>query len=122
VEIASPATKIKNISRRDKSSEKTNFKIDKSLYNTYKISMYKIEWRKKAYRQLKKIKASDTRVKIYDAVSALHNWPECPNIKKMKNRSEYRLRVGNWRIIFDVEQALRIIEIEEVKKRNESTY
>jgi len=34
----------------------------------------------------------------------------------------YRLRVGRWRVMFDVREALRIIEVEEVKKRDEHTY
>jgi mRNA-degrading endonuclease RelE of RelBE toxin-antitoxin system len=34
----------------------------------------------------------------------------------------YRLRIGEWRVFFDVKQHLEIIEIEEVKKRDEHTY
>jgi hypothetical protein len=47
---------------------------------------------------------------------------ECPNTIKLKSRSEYRMRVGSWRIFFDVDQFVRIIKIQEVKKRNERTY
>jgi mRNA-degrading endonuclease RelE of RelBE toxin-antitoxin system len=32
------------------------------------------------------------------------------------------MRVGNWRILFDVEDRIRIIMIQEVKKRDERTY
>lgn len=34
----------------------------------------------------------------------------------------FRMRVGNWGILFDVEDHIRIIMIQEVKKRDERTY
>ncbi len=34
----------------------------------------------------------------------------------------YRLRVGRFRILFDVDTTIRIIDIQEVKKRDDHTY
>jgi mRNA-degrading endonuclease RelE of RelBE toxin-antitoxin system len=34
----------------------------------------------------------------------------------------YRMRVGDWRILFDVKDRIRIITIQEVKKRDEYPY
>ena len=82
--------------------------------------MKRIEWKPKALHQLRKIKSRDTRNLIYDAVDALKYFPQCSNIKKLKGRNEYRLRVSNWRVIFT--DSLKILYIEEVKKRNEHTY
>ena len=84
--------------------------------------MYQIEWNPKAFRQLKKIRDKKTLSDIKTAVYSLQFWPDCPNVKKLRNRPTYRLRVGRWRIVFVIEQVLKIIEIEEVKKRNEHTY
>lgn len=79
-----------------------------------------IRWKTRALRQLRKIGDSETRQMIYDGVEALKIFPQCKNIKKLKNRNEYRLRVGRWRIIFT--ESLEIIEIQEVKIRNGHTY
>lgn len=57
---------------------------------------------------------------IYEGVETLKTFPQCRNIKKLKSRNEYRLRVGRWRIIFT--DSLEIIEIQEVKIRNGHTY
>ena len=85
--------------------------------------MYEIEWQPKAYRQLKKIRERETLSAIRAAVFSLTNWPDCRNIKAIKNHeSQYRLRVGSWRILFDVQDRIRVILIQEVKKRNEQTY
>ena len=84
--------------------------------------MFKIEWKPKAVRQLHKIKDTEITASIKAATYSLQSWPECPNTIKLKSRSEYRMRVGIWRIFFDVDQFVRIIKIQEVKKRNERTY
>jgi len=82
--------------------------------------MNQIKWRKKALKQLRRIKQDRTRETIYDAVDALKHFPNCQNVKKIKSTGDYRLRVGNWRVFFTPE--LEIIFIEEVKRRNEQTY
>ncbi len=83
-------------------------------------NMKRIEWMPKALRQIRKINDQQTKNVIYDAVGTLENFPNCSNTKKLKGRDGYRLRVGRWRVIFT--DSLRIIYIEEVKKRNERTY
>ena len=84
--------------------------------------MYKIQWLPKAYRQLRKIVSKKVKLSILDAVDALEKWPDCKQVKSLKNRDGYRLRVGRWRVIFDVTTKLEIVEIQEVKKRDEHTY
>ena len=79
-----------------------------------------IKWRPKALKQIRKIKDQQTKETIFNAVSTLKDFPNCTNIKKLKTREEYRLRVGRWRVIFT--DSLEILYIEEVKKRDESTY
>lgn len=74
----------------------------------------------KALRQLRKIHDERTRVRIYDGVETLKSFPDCSNVKKLKDRNAYRLRVGRWRIIFT--ESLEVIEIQEVKQRNGRTY
>lgn len=71
-------------------------------------------------RQLRKIKEQAKREEIYDTVATLTSFPKCKGVKKLQNRDDYRLRIGNWRVIFTA--SLEILYIGEVKKRNESTY
>jgi mRNA interferase RelE/StbE len=85
--------------------------------------MYEIDWRTKAYRQLHKIRSRETREAIYDAAETLRHWPDCRNVKALTGHEcSYRMRVGDWRILFDVQDRIRIIMIQEVKKRDERTY
>lgn len=85
--------------------------------------MYKINWKIKAYRQLAKLKDAKTRENIYDAVGELKDFPHVASIKKLINHQYgYRLTVGRYRVLFDANRKIQIIDIQEVKKRDEHTY
>jgi mRNA interferase RelE/StbE len=78
----------------------------------------KINIRKSAVRDLRKI---DYKIKdrIHSAISELQNFPNISNIKKLTNfEPAYRLRVGDYRILFDVSEDR--IEIGRVLQRKES--
>ena len=63
------------------------------------------------------------RVAITDATRTLVNFPECKNVKLLKNYIyDFRLRVGRYRVFFDFDGQIKIIAIQEVKKRDERTY
>lgn len=85
--------------------------------------MYEIQWQTKAIRQLEKIKERMTRHALRDAVSELQYFPKGRQIKMLANHKYgYRLRVGRYRVMFNVWGVIHVISIEEVKKRDESTY
>jgi len=84
--------------------------------------VYKIEWAHKAYNQLRKIREKHMRQTIFNEITKLENFPDCDNIKKLKGRKGYRLRIQNWRVLFEKDDTLKIIEIQVVRKRDERTY
>lgn len=84
--------------------------------------MYRIQWRRKAQKQLLKI-TSRHALQIAEAVDALAAFPECSNVKALTNHVYgYRLRVGRYRVFFNADTMVEIVAIEEVKKRDERTY
>ena len=84
--------------------------------------MNKINWTRKASKQLGKINKDD-QGKIYDAAQALAYMPNVQNIKSLTNHQYgYRLRIGNYRVMFDWDGGVKIVNIEEVKKRDGHTY
>jgi mRNA-degrading endonuclease RelE of RelBE toxin-antitoxin system len=82
-----------------------------------------INWQPKALRQLRKIEAQ-AGAQIRSAVNTeLVDLAQARNIKALTNHQYgYRLRVGNYRVFFEFEGSIRIVTIEEVKKRDERTY
>ena len=84
--------------------------------------MNSIKWHTKALRQLREIDRNDN-VAIRSAVNVLAAMPACSGVKALTNHEYgYRLRVGRYRIFFDFDGEVRIVEIQEVKKRDEHTY
>lgn len=84
--------------------------------------MNAINWTCKAAKQLRKMDKAQQRA-IVDAVGDLHAMPQCQNVKALNNHAYgYRLHVRNYRVLFDWDGRIRIVEIQEVRKRDERTY
>ena len=85
--------------------------------------MNAINWQPKALRQLHKVDANAGK-QIRAAVSTeLLDLSKARNVKALTNHEYgYRLRVGHYRVFFDFDGAIRIVNIEEVRKRDERTY
>lgn len=80
-------------------------------------------WQPKATKQLKKIGDRTVQGRILTATRGLADFPACSNVKRLTNHEyTHRLRVGDWRILFNVFEEISIASIEEVKKRDENTY
>jgi len=82
-----------------------------------------ILWTPKAAKDLRKL-PRQVQVDIRDTVQEkLPHFPKCSGVKALTNHSHgYRLRVGDYRVFFEFEGAIRLVRIEEVKKRDERTY
>ncbi|RJP82271.1 MAG: type II toxin-antitoxin system RelE/ParE family toxin [Desulfobacteraceae bacterium] len=86
--------------------------------------MNEILWHNRARKQIKKIPVH-YREAILESVDQLTIFPKCEqlDIKELKSHKyDYRLRVGRYRVLFNYANVVKIIEIQEVKKRDERTY
>ena len=62
----------------------------------------KVVVRQTALKDIKKI-SEPYKSQIKNRIKELADFPEIPNIKKLKNHQPpYRLRVGQYRVLFDV--------------------
>ena len=82
-----------------------------------------IIWKPTARKQLRKLPL-DRQAQVYQAVCSLEDMPDVhADVKKLKGFDDtYRLRVGRYRVIFGFYERIQIVEIQEVKKRDERTY
>ena len=66
--------------------------------------------------------ARDLR-RIRDKIALLPQNPRPPGIKKLKGTDDlYRLRVGDWRVVFTIDDAERIVRITNVERKEKDTY
>ena len=61
-------------------------------------------------RKLRKIPNPDKR-RIQQAIFDLENGPEGLDIKPLSGRSGYRMRVGGWRLLMDIDNEQKIVYI-----------
>jgi mRNA interferase RelE/StbE len=77
------------------------------------MQTYRIEFEKAAQRFLDKQDKSQ-RIRLYKAIYRL---PDGTDIKKIKGHNLYRLRVGDYRILYNVDDVIKVITIENVDNR-----
>ncbi|QCY15132.1 type II toxin-antitoxin system RelE/ParE family toxin [Pseudomonas sp. MPC6] len=83
--------------------------------------MNSIHWTRKAVKQLLKLHSAH-QIQVRDAVTVLAGMPDVGKVKALVGHDcSYRLRVGNYRVMFDWDGAIKVISIQEVKKRDERT-
>ncbi|MCF8232442.1 MAG: type II toxin-antitoxin system RelE/ParE family toxin [Bacteroidales bacterium] len=71
---------------------------------------YTVRLTRKAEKQLDKIPYEDVR-KILNAIGYLAHHPRPQGSKKLKDREAYRIRQGDYRIIYEIYDKLLVIEV-----------
>ena len=79
---------------------------------------YKLFIKKQAKKVLQSLARTD-RNRIAEKIKLLGENPDNPilDIKPLQGEPYYRLRVGQWHVIFDRDDEVKIIAIEKIKPR-----
>ena len=82
--------------------------------------MYKIIIKKEAAKSLSKLPRNVAKT-IREKLEAIAGNPyaEHPNAKKLQGREGYRLRVGDWRVIYEIQNDQLVILVLKVAPRGE---
>jgi len=83
------------------------------------MDSYSIQWKRSAAKELSKL-PKEMILRIVSAVERLADDPFPSGARKLTGAEHsYRIRVGSYRVIYDVEAAALIIEIVRVAHRRE---
>lgn len=63
--------------------------------------MFQIDWKENALRELEKLESIISR-RIVKAVDDMAENPFTKDVKKLKGQDIFRLRVGDYRVLFDI--------------------
>lgn len=75
------------------------------------MASYRIEWRKSTKRDLKAIPLAQV-VRIIDAVSKLADDPRPSGCAKLTGSDcAYRIRIGDYRVVYEIFDAILTIEV-----------
>jgi mRNA interferase RelE/StbE len=69
---------------------------------------YEVEFRPSARKSLDKVPRKD-RLRIEGAIELLRSNPYPPAAIKLTERNEYRVRVGNYRVVYDIVKGRLVI-------------
>ena len=82
--------------------------------------MYKIIFKKEAAKSLEKLPRSVAKlIREKLGIIATNPYADHPNAKKLQGREGYRLRVGDWRVIYEIENDQLVILVLKVAPRGE---
>ena len=79
---------------------------------------YIVEFTPSAKKDFKKIPIVETR-KILNEIEKLQHDPRPNNCKKLKNSSSYRIRAGDYRIIYEIEDKKLLILVIKIGHRKD---
>jgi mRNA interferase RelE/StbE len=81
---------------------------------------YALVIKQQARKKIQSLSRVD-RVRVTEQLTLLGLNPDDPelDIKKLVGEPYYRLRIGNWRVIFDRHDQVKIIAIEKIKARGD---
>jgi len=79
---------------------------------------YKIELKKSAEKEYLNLEKNiKERVKV--AIQNLSKDPKPSGFKKLQNRDGYRIRVGDYRIVYTIDESINLIEIFKIAHRKD---
>jgi mRNA interferase RelE/StbE len=83
--------------------------------------MFSIEYSKAARKTLKSMPRNTARL-VIEKIEALAPDPMAPNnnVKKLTNHPGYRLRIGDWRVIYTIHEQALLIAVVRIAPRGEA--
>jgi mRNA interferase RelE/StbE len=79
---------------------------------------YQVQVVKRAAKSLARLPRTEAR-RILNKIAELGDNPKPPGSKKLQGYELFRLRVGNWRIIYAIEDDVLLILVLSIKSRGE---
>ncbi len=81
--------------------------------------MYQVLVERAAEKDLKRL-SSSARPKIVAAMKGLAETPRPPGCRKLAGaQNDWRIRVGDYRIIYEIADAIRIVRISRIRHRRD---
>jgi mRNA interferase RelE/StbE len=83
------------------------------------MGSYRIEWKQSTEKELRQL-SKDTLARVLQAVAALTDNPTPPSSRKLSGAEKlYRIRVGEYRVVYFIHASVLVIEIVRVRHRRD---
>ena len=83
------------------------------------MASYKVAIKKSAAKELESIAGKKDRQRIVDRIQALANDPRPPGAEKLSVQEKYRIRQGNYRILYEIDDKAVVVTIVRIGDRKD---
>ncbi len=80
---------------------------------------YEVRIKSSAKKELKSL-PKDAISRIISAIRELGNTPRPDGCKKLHNREDYRIREGDYRILYFIDDQLRVVQVVSIAHRKDA--
>jgi mRNA interferase RelE/StbE len=80
--------------------------------------VYKLRLKPSAEKDLERLRG-ETWQRVRDALSELRNSPRPAGCAKLTDSPSWRIRIGDWRAVYDVDDAAQVVTILRIKHRKD---
>ena len=84
--------------------------------------VYKVRFRSRSVRKELDALDDDTYLRIVAVIYYLRENPRPADVKELTGQEAYRIRIGDYRVLYTVDDKAKEVRIEAVRKRDERTY
>jgi len=82
--------------------------------------MYRVLLARVAEKELTRLSA-ENHDRVIDAIQTLGNDPRPPGCRKLSgSKNDWRIRVGDYRVIYEIADEIRVVRINRVRHRREA--
>jgi mRNA interferase RelE/StbE len=83
------------------------------------VASYKIVIKRSAAKELETIGGKKDRQRIVDRIRALADDPRPPGVEKLSGKDKYRIRQGDYRILYEIEDDVLLVVVVKIGDRKE---
>jgi mRNA interferase RelE/StbE len=83
------------------------------------MASYRIEIKKSAQKEIQSLPTQDLK-RVVAKIQQLANNPRMLDSKKLTSQEQYRVRVGQYRILYEIHDAVLVVVIVRVANRREA--
>lgn len=84
--------------------------------------VHRVRFRSRSVRKELDGLDDETYLRIAAAIYRLRENPHPPGMKKLTGQETYRIRIGDYRVLYTVDNKAKEVRIEAVRRRDERTY
>lgn len=84
--------------------------------------VYRVRFRSRSVRKELDALDDETYLRIVAVIYYLRENPRPAGVKRLIGHEAYRIRIGDYRVLYTVDDKLKEVRVEAVRKRDERTY